>query len=102
MSQQFDMVGPFDQSFDYRIKVDGCEVPYIKASLMKRTEDTWVLELDRRYLLEVKHEEVERWMWFVANAMAIAAGWSCHGKQGRRMNPFAVGMVELGDEWDER
>ena len=97
MSERFDMVGPFDDSFNYRVKVDGCEVPYIRASMMKGTEDRWVLCLDNRFMLEVPHDEVQRWMWFVADAMAVAAGWSCHGKQGRRMNPFAVGMVEIDD-----
>jgi hypothetical protein len=40
-------------------------------------------------------DEIERWMPFVANAMAIASGFTCHGENSQPSNPFKTQLLEI-------
>jgi hypothetical protein len=79
----------------WEFNVGGYRVPHVQASLMEGEEKRWLLDLDRRFLLEADDEEVQRWMPFLAHAMAIAAGYSCHGEGCTPLNPFAVRVTGL-------
>lgn len=79
----------------YEFTVGGYLVPHITAELMADHEARWVLALDRRFWLEVDDAEVQRWMPFLAHAMAIAAGYSCHGEGCCPLNPFTVRQSAL-------
>jgi hypothetical protein len=68
-------IGPFQP--EYKITVDGYRVPYLTAL---SSGDNVLLCLDERYILEVNKEEASKWLPFLANAMAVAAGYSCHGE----------------------
>lgn len=80
---------------EWEFNVGGFRVPHVQASLANGHEKTWVLSLDRRFLLEADDEEVQRWMPFLAHAMAIAAGYTCHGNGCRPKNPFTVRVSGL-------
>jgi hypothetical protein len=79
----------------WEFSVGGFRVPYVQAALVEGEEKRWVLDLDRRFMLEVDDEEVQRWMPFLAHAMAIAAGYSCHGEGCTLLNPFSVRVTGL-------
>ena len=94
-----ELVGPFIDHYTYRVSVDGYLVPHIKAMLQSGTEDTWNLSLDERCCLEsVPGDALRQWLPFLANAMAVAAGYSSHGENSQQVNPFNVRFSALGDD----
>jgi hypothetical protein len=70
-----------------QIILDGCLVPHITAS---KTEDEKFihLSLDHRFGINVSTDHVYEVVWFLANAMAFAAGFSCFGENCQKVNPF--------------
>lgn len=86
--------GPFLP--EWRITVGGYRVPYIQA----RENDDGSIEIvvDHRFTLEnpVPREEFDRWIPLLANAMAVAAGYSSHGEHCVPINEFKVRMSCLG------
>ena len=51
-------------------------------------------------------DELKRWMPFLANCMATAAGYSCFGKNSQSLNPYksqahAITNVNDSDEFEE-
>ena len=74
----------------YWLEVDGYRVPHITVTRYGTAdvgEDRYQLLLDGRFALDAPWGEVWRWAWFLANAMAISAGVTCHGPNGRLINP---------------
>jgi hypothetical protein len=76
-----------------RLLVDGYPVPYIEVHKVDEpgfTGDAFgkaMLTLDNRYATQaVRWDEFWRWAWFLANAMAVAAGYSSHGPNATRVN----------------
>lgn len=90
-----EFVGPFVE--EWRVLSEGCSVPHLSAIVMKSGDIS--LALDRRFLVEGSPEEVRKWVWFIAHAMAVAAGWSCHGPNSRKVNPYNVQAfgVDMGE-----
>lgn len=86
-----ELVGPFDGEH-YRLTVEGCEVPYI-VGRCNPDSDAVELTLDRRFAVTTNQAELRKWAWFLAHAMAISAGYTCHGKQSAKINPFAKGLI---------
>ena len=61
------------------VTIDGYLVPRIEVGEDPAT-GKWCLWLDQRYGTEpVDIEELHRWLPMIANALAIGAGYSCHG-----------------------
>lgn len=85
--------GPFHDPI-YRLTVNDYEVPYLTAS-MDLDSDRLILILDRRFMIEANREEAERWLGFLADAMAIAAGFSSHGEHSGPVNPFHHRVVAI-------
>lgn len=86
--------GPFLP--EYRVTSNGYRVPYIHAFEL---EDGRVeIVVDHRFGLEgpISREEFDRWIPLLANAMAVAAGYSCHGENCTPINPFTTRMSQLG------
>lgn len=73
-------INPFPKLESCEITVDEYLVPNIQAHLLKGTEDEWSVILDQRFGITASGEEIKKWMPIVANAMAIAAGYSCFGE----------------------
>lgn len=86
-------IGPFVDT--YRLVVDGSRVPYteIRPSNPKLTE--WHITVDGRFGIDVDSERLTEFGWFLANAMAVAAGWTCHGDAAERINPHNRVVHEL-------
>ena len=86
--------GPFLP--EYRVTLDGFRVPFVTAT---PTDDGRVdVFIDRRFAMEgsVSRDEFDRWLPILANAMAVAAGYSSFGENSGRSNPFQVRMSRLG------
>lgn len=79
-------VGPFEH---YDVVVNGREVPYLRATPLDGGEVH--LTLDRRLGLTLSLSEAERFVPFLADALAIAHGYTCHpdpGRDGMTRHPF--------------
>jgi hypothetical protein len=86
-----EFVGPF--AADYRVVAGGYAVPHLT---MFRSDEKVCLVLDHRFGTEdVSEEEAQRWIPFIAHAMAVAAGYSCHGENCTPVNPYKVQMTGL-------
>lgn len=87
-----EIIGPFQQ---YRASHCGYEVPYI--STYPTADGKLHVVVDNRFgtHLPVTKDELDNWMPILANAMAVAAGYSSHGENSVRPNPFKVGMSRI-------
>ena len=81
----------------HEVTIDGYLVPRVEVGEDEET-GKWNLFLDRRFGVEAQNiEELDRWLWIVANAMAIGAGYSCHGENSvYRPNPFKLKVMQIG------
>ena len=81
------------------VTIDGFLVPRIEVG-EDPASGKWCLFLDGRYGTEpVEIEELHRWLPLIANALAIGAGYSCHGENSVwRPNPHkmrAIGIASV-------
>lgn len=90
-------VGPF-HSEHYEVTIDGYQVPKLKALKRKGAQDGIItLVLDGRFAIDIPDDQLDPWLWLVANAMAIGAGYSCFGENSvKDPNPFKVKLLGLG------
>lgn len=77
------------------VLVDGRRVPYLT---LHQEGDVWWLTLDNRFGISGTDAEVRKWARFLADAMAIAAGYSSFGTDQRRLNPFNRRVTTLSVE----
>jgi hypothetical protein len=84
--------GPYDDP-PYRLTSGGYDVPLLAAGIDGERVN---LFLDRRFGIETTKEECARWIPFLANAMAIAAGYSCHGENSQSINPYKCRVMQIG------
>jgi hypothetical protein len=93
-----EFVGPFVE--EWKITHDGYRVPYLSAIRHSGVnEGTVSLSLDERFLIDATDDEARKWIPFIANCMAVAAGYSCFGENSvKDPNPFKVGMIGLSEE----
>lgn len=90
---------PMTEPGAFRVAVDGFPVPRLKAYRADPPEGYttnstdallgWhTLSLDDRFATKaMPWGELWTTCWFLANAMAVAAGYSCHGPNATRTNP---------------
>lgn len=90
-----EFVGPFKP--EWRVTVDGYKLPHITAVDLG---DSVALSCDNRFgMAVVPKQEAEKWLWFIANCMAVAAGYSCFGENSiKDPNPYAVRVFGLSEE----
>jgi hypothetical protein len=70
-SRQVEFRGPMET---HAVYVNGWRVPYLEAI---REGGTWHLMLERRHHLSaLTEQEAERFLPFLADCIAVAAGWS--------------------------
>lgn len=93
-----EFIGPFEQ---YAVTVDGYRVPMLQAHMQKGGKV--LLTLDHRYGLDLDLQTAQFVVPFVANAMAVAAGYSCHGENSVPLNRYKTQMhgIEFGQEGNE-
>jgi len=77
------------------ITIDGFAVPKIEA---RETDNGTIchISLDGRFGATIRAEDAQQVLWLLANALAIGAGYSCHGENSRVSNPFKVRVTEVG------
>ncbi len=87
-----EIVGPFHE---YRVAWGGYQVPHIQA--VPQADGRYMVVVDNRFGLHeaVTKEQLDNWMPILAHAMAVAAGWSCHGENSQRVNEYKVGMNRI-------
>ena len=85
-------VGPFVE--EWKIQIDGYRVPHLRAILHSGANDGRVsISLDERFGIDAEQSEAAKWLPFIANCMAVAAGYSCHGENSvKDPNPYKVKM----------
>lgn len=77
----------------HEVTIDGYLLPNIEVT---EREGRYSVLLDRRFLIEgCAFDELQRWLWIVANAQAIGAGYSCHGENSQAVNPHKVQCVRV-------
>jgi hypothetical protein len=82
-TNRLEIIGPFD---DYRVTVNGYRVPHLNAV---RHDGLISLELDERFACDIPDDErALPIIDFVANAMAVAAGYSCFGENSQLLSPY--------------
>ena len=67
--------GPFTH---HEVVVDGWTVPFLYAHPSGEHDETVMLVLDGRLAVTVSVEEAERFVPFLADAIAVALGFTCH------------------------
>lgn len=86
-------IGPIGGNY-YLLTIDGYQVPHIKAT--KNPNGTWYLHLDGSACLpEITDDEIDKFLWFFVEAMAVSAGYTCFGKGAKEVNKFKVRMIPL-------
>jgi hypothetical protein len=84
----------FDEQKALSVVVDGYPLPYIEAHKFEGENEGLVsLILDNRFGLDTNAEEIERWLPFLANAMAVAAGRTSHGEHSNIRNPHGEALA---------
>jgi|SRR4051812_6093245 hypothetical protein len=91
------IIGPFIE--EHRLTVLDYRVPYITAYPLNGGMVRLVL--DERFAIEGTDDEVRKWVPFLANAMAVAAGFSCHGEPSGPVNPFKTRLLGASFEREE-
>jgi hypothetical protein len=101
VSQQVEIVGPFTPGNIYYLVVEGCKVPHIQLFKNEHPQNDWEREfewylvLDGRFGQFANEKDIIYWATWLANAMAVAAGFTYHGPNSKQMNLFAYKMTGL-------
>ena len=87
------IIGPFDT---YRVSSDGYEIPHIEVRPLSGANDgSMNVILDGRFCVWTAEEEAKKWLPFLAHAMAVAAGFTCHGENSQEANIYKRRIIEL-------
>lgn len=90
-----EFVGPLALEPAYDVLVTGKHVPHLTLHPVSNDpEGEWMLTLDRRLMIVGTDIEMRKWLRFLSDAMAVAAGYPCFGTD-KRSNPFNVRAVSL-------
>jgi hypothetical protein len=82
----YEIVGPFES---HHVIVDGRRVPFLEALPMNGGKIS--LLLDSRYALDLSVADADAFIPWIADAIAIAMGYTCHPRRGKepvRASPF--------------
>lgn len=83
----------YREAFTMPITVDDYPLPYIERYPGERPDGGISLTLDGRFGLDTTEEECARWLPFLANAMAVAAGRTSHGANSNIRNPHGEALA---------
>ena len=97
------VIGPFER---FKVKVDGYIVPRLEIVPVEGTDGDLDGELvtvlvDEHFCGFCTKEEVQRWAPLIANAMAVASGFTCHGENSRPANPYKDRVMCFGSVINE-
>lgn len=74
------------------VTIDGYLVPRVRVS-ENDGNGLWDVTYDGRFCVTATIEELNRWLWIVANAQAIGAGYSCHGENSIPRNLYKTRLA---------
>jgi hypothetical protein len=103
VSFRVDFPGPFTR---HEVVVDEWSVPFLHAHPSGDHDETISLVLDNRLAISLSVAEAERFVPFLADAIAVALGYTCHPRgdeqpnrlpQPRPMHMHAIGAVATED-----
>lgn len=77
-----------------QVTIDGFAVPRIEARETDNGTRCHIM-LDERFGAIIPAEHAAEVIWLLANAMAIGAGYSCHGENSVIANPFKCRVSEI-------
>lgn len=90
------------------VTIDGFAIPRVEVAEDVATGQ-WHVTYDKRFgIVADSLEELQRWLWIVANAQAVGEGYSCHGENSVwRPNPhkvqvMCIGSIETAPSMDTR
>lgn len=89
-----EFIGPFHPSF--RVSVDGYRVPYVDVCPVDGSDSLFNVCVGSHSVL-AELGEIQRWMPFLANAMAWSAGYTSHGKHSQLRNDFNLQTLSIGE-----
>lgn len=80
-----------------QVILDGYALPRVEVAEDDST-GRWNVTYDGRFgVVAESLEELQRWLWLVAQAQAVGEGYSCHGENSVwRPNPHKVRVMEIG------
>ena len=79
--------GPFSQ---HDVVVDGWKVPLLHAHPGGANDESVMLVIDSRLALTVSVEEAERFVPFLADAIAVALGYTAHPNEDAAHEPVKL------------
>lgn len=94
-----EMFGPCSPNNHYKILVGGYRVPYVECILIG--ENTWQISIRRGEgwttfpEMEVEDSNLKQWAWFLAQAMAMSAGYYQFGEGSRLVNPYMLRVFSI-------
>ena len=83
--------GPFREP--YRVTVAKYRVPHLEA--YPSGQGGWFIILDERFGIDAGDAEARKWLRFIAQCMAVAAGYSSHGAHSGRDNPYHHRLLSI-------
>lgn len=89
-----ELVGPFTDDRWY-LSVEGCKVPNL---YMRKNGDVFTIIFDDRFAMDTNEDEINRWGWLFANAMAVSAGYTKHGFGSAPLNKYGVGFTKMNPQ----
>lgn len=95
---KIELVGPFCEEY-HKPTINGYEIPLVRILRRKGAQDgIATVLLDNRFMIDVPDDQLDPWLWIVANSMAIGAGYSCHGENSTKdWNPFKRKLIGLSE-----
>jgi hypothetical protein len=87
----YEIAGPVES---HRVIVNGRRVPFLDALPLNGGKIS--LLLDNRYALDVSVADAETFIPWIADAIAVAMGYTCHPRRGKepvRSSPFPPDRV---------
>ena len=84
---------------DGSIELRGVAVPYLKVLRYDDRDDVVSILVDDRMAWDVPLAACEAVVEMAANAMAVAAGWSCFGPRRRRIDAFGGDPIPPADAY---
>lgn len=77
------------------VMIDGYLVPRVEVKEDAATGQ-WHVVYDGRFSITATLEELQRWLWLLAQAQAVGEGYSCHGANSVfRPNPHKVQVIQI-------
>ena len=78
------------------VTIDGYLVPRVEVREELATGQ-WSVVYDNRFTILAGIEEMQKWIWLLAQAQAVGEGYSCHGLNSVfKPNPHQVQVMQIG------